>query len=189
MRHPTLRGLALGYALNLVTWGILVVAVPVALARHYPPGTWELVSGALWAGAGVAGAAGALAAGRTSKAGREVPTMALCMAATALAVWPLAALGGVAGLALGLALTGLLAGPIDVGVLTLRQRRTDPALLGRVMAVSMSLNMAGFPIGAALGGMLAGWSLPAAFGAAALASLLAAAATWRLIPAADGQVG
>jgi predicted MFS family arabinose efflux permease len=182
VRHPTLRGLALGYALNLVTWGILVVVVPVALARHYPPGTWESVSGALWAGAGVAGAAGALAAGRTVRPGREVATMALCMAATALAVWPLAALGGVAGLGLGLALTGLLAGPIDVSVLTLRQRRTDPALLGRVMAVSMSLNLAGFPIGAAMGGMLAAWSLPAAFAVAALASLLAAATTYRLIP-------
>ena len=49
------------------------------------------------------------------------------------------------GLGLGLALTGLLAGP--------SRQRADPtpaayrpALLGRVMAVSMSLNMAGFPL-------------------------------------------
>jgi hypothetical protein len=49
---------------------------------------------------------------------------------------------------------GQLAGPIDVGLLTLRQRRTDPAELGRVLSVSMSLNFAGFPIGTALAGAM-----------------------------------
>jgi hypothetical protein len=64
---------------------------------------------------------------------------------------------GVPGLAFGLLLVGLMSGPIDVGVLTLRQRRTDPADLGRVPAVSMSLNMAGWPIGTVLGRILVAW--------------------------------
>ena len=58
------------------------------------------------------------------------------------------------GLAMGLMLIALAAGPIDVGLLTLRQRRTDPAELGRVLSVSMSLNLAGIPLGSALAGML-----------------------------------
>jgi MFS family permease len=55
-----------------------------------------------------------------------------------------------------MALQGLLNGPLDVAMFTLRQRRTDPAWLGRAFAVSMSLNFAGYPIGAAMGGALVG---------------------------------
>jgi MFS family permease len=55
-----------------------------------------------------------------------------------------------------MAFQGLLNGPLDVALFTLRQRRTDPAWLGRAFAVSMSLNFAGYPIGAAIGGALVG---------------------------------
>ena len=71
-------------------------------------------------------------------------------------------------------------------VLTLRQRRTDPAELGRVLSVSMSLNMSGGPLGSALAGVLVTWSLSATFAVAALASVLAAAAV-ALIPGNDGE--
>jgi MFS family permease len=184
-RRPLLRGLAVGYALNTCTWGILVVAVPVFMAQRFDPGDWEAFTGLVWAGAGLAGSAGSLVAGQMRLLGREVSVMTVCMVLTALAVWPVAAAFGVAGLCLGLALVGLLAGPIDVALLTLRQRRTEPALLGRILAVSMSVNTAGFPIGTAVGGMLVAWSVPAAFIAAALASVLGALATHRLIPAKD----
>ncbi len=86
------------------------------------------------------------------------------------------------GLVVGLAIAGFLAGPIDVALLTLRQRRTDPAWLGRVLAVSMSLNMSGLPLGSALGGVLVAWSMPAAFAAAASAAALSAVAGYALIP-------
>jgi hypothetical protein len=184
-RRPLLRGLAAGYALNQVTWGILVVGVPVLLARGLGAGTWETASGLLWAAVGVAGGIGALAAGHLRVLRREVKVMTLGMAVTALAVWPLAAEGGMIGLVLGLALAGLLAGPIDVGVLTLRQRRTDPDHLGRVLAVSMSLNMSGYPAGMAFGGMLVAYSTHVAFVAAAMAAALAAVVTHALIPAED----
>jgi hypothetical protein len=64
---------------------------------------------------------------------------------TVLRVYPISAHLGLFGISLGLTLIGFLAGPIDVGVLTLRQRRTHPAWLGRVLTVSMSLNLSGFP--------------------------------------------
>jgi hypothetical protein len=107
--------------------------------------------------------------------------MAVGMLVTAAAAWPVSARFGVAGLAAGLMLIGAAAGPIDVGVLTLRQRRTDPTELGRVLSVSMSLNLAGGPLGSALGGLLVVWSLSGTFGVAALAAMLGAWAV-SLIP-------
>jgi hypothetical protein len=184
VRQPTLRGLAVVYSLYEVSWGILVVVVPVFAVRQFAGGSGAAVAGLLWAGLGLVGGTVALIAGHRSTAGRERKVMALGMLATAVAVWPLAAEFGLIGLAGGMMLVGAAAGPIDVSVLTLRQRRTDPAELGRVLSVSMSLNMSGGPLGSALAGVLVAWSLPATFAVAALASVLAAAAV-ALIPRCD----
>jgi len=184
--HATLRGLAVAYSLYEVSWGMLVVAVPVVTARHFGSAAGAMVAGLLWAGLGLVGVAAALIAGHQRTAGRERNMMALGMLANAVAVWPLAAEFGVTGLASGLMLVGAAAGPIDVSALTLRQRRTDPAELGRVLSVSMSLNMSGGPLGSALAGLLVTWSLPGTFIAAALASVLAAA-TVRLIPGQEAD--
>ncbi len=113
--------------------------------------------------------------------------MAVGMMVTALAVWPIAARFGLTGLVVGLMLVGAAAGPIDVGVLTLRQRRTDPTELGRVVAISMSLNWSGGPIGSALAGLLVGWSLPGSLSVAAVASLLGAWAV-ALIPSDEARL-
>ncbi len=184
VRHRSLRGLAVSYSLYEVSWGILVVVVPVFAARQFSGGTAAAVAGLLWAGLGLVGGIAALIAGHRRIAGREREVMALGMLVTAVAAWPFAAEFGLAGLAFGLMLVGAAAGPIDVGVLTLRQRRTDPAELGRVLSVSMSLNMSGGPLGSALAGLLVTWSLSAAFAVAALASVLAAVAV-ALIPGRD----
>jgi MFS family permease len=184
VRHPSLRGLAVSYSLYEVSWGILVVVVPVFAARQFPGGTAAAAAGLLWAGLGLVGGIAALIAGHRRIAGREREVMAIGMLVTALAAWPIAAEFGLAGLAIGLMLVGAAAGPIDVGVLTLRQRRTEPAELGRVLSVSMSLNMSGGPLGSALAGLLVTGSLSAAFAVAALASVLAAGAV-ALIPGRD----
>jgi hypothetical protein len=76
-------------------------------------------------------------------------------------------------------------GPFDIGLFTLRQRRTDPAWFGRAFAVSMSINWVGTPIGSALAGTLIGWSLNAALWAATLASLVAAVFTLTAVPARE----
>jgi len=184
LRQPTLRGLAVCYGIYQIAWGALVVLVPVVVARHFGAETGAWTAGLLWAGAGAVGVIGALLTGQLRALGRERQVMALGMVVTAVAIWPVAAAFGVAGLVVGLMLTALAAGPVDVGLLTLRQRRTDPAELGRVLSVSMSLNLAGIPIGSALAGMLIPWSLPATFAVAALASLLAAACV-ALVPRRD----
>jgi predicted MFS family arabinose efflux permease len=94
-----------------------------------------------------------------------------------LAAWPVAAEFGFGGLAIGLMLAGVMSGPIDVALLTLRQRRTDPQQLGRVLSISMSLNLAGFPLGSAIAGMVITTSLSATFVLAGIASIIAAIAT------------
>ncbi len=181
VRQPTLRGLAICCGLYPITWGALIVLVPVVAARHFGTDSGEWTAGLLWAGAGAAGVIGALSVGQLGALGRERQVMAVGMVFTAVATWPVAAMFGVAGLVVGLMLISVAAGPIDVGLLPLRQRRPESAELGRVLSVSMSLNLAGIPVGSALAGVLIPWSLIATFAVAALASLLGAAAV-ALVP-------
>jgi MFS family permease len=176
VRQPTLRWLAVSYSLYQVTWGVLIVVVPVLAVREFPAGTGSTVAGFMWAAVGLAGGIGALVAGHLQTAGRERNVMAAGMLVVALASWPIAAEFGFVGLIVGLIIAGALGGPIDVGLLSLRQRRTDPSQFGRVLAVSMSLNVAGFPLGSALAGILVTHSVSAAFLLGGLASALGAAA-------------
>lgn len=184
VRHKSLRGLAISYALFQVSWGILVVVVPVVVMKELGSGARaDTVVGVLWAAAGLAGGLGALFAGHLRTVDRERQFIAFGALATAAAIFPVSASFGLVGLAIGLVLVGFVEGPVDVGVLSLRQRRTDPGWLGRVLAVSMSFNMSGLPLGSAIGGVIVMHSPALAFATAALASVLAAAATYALVPA------
>jgi hypothetical protein len=82
-------------------------------------------------------------------------------------------------------LVGLVNGPFDIALFTVRQRRTDPAWLGRAFAISMGFNFIGFPIGAALTGVIAASSLAGAvvlgIGACIAAGIFAAV----LVPPRD----
>ena len=183
VRHRTLRGLAVAYSLYQVSWGVLVVAVPVSVVRHPATGvSADSLTGLLWAVAGLAGVVGAMVAGHVRTLGRERTVIAMSALATGVVIFPVSTVFGLVGLGAGLALVGLLEGPIDVGVLTLRQRRADPGRLARILAVSFSLNMAGLPIGSAIGGLIVTRSLSAAFATAAVTSMVAALATYVLIP-------
>lgn len=170
-RNPTLRGL--GFSLSVVNLaaGMTTIVIPLVVVDVL--GAGEAVVGLVFAVSGVAGMGSALAAGRIDTRGREwgmiVVPMLLSAAAVAL-ILPAVGVGGVeVGLAAGLAFLGahaitigLLQGPLDVALFTVRQRRTDPAWLGRAFAVSMAINFMGFPIGAALAGAIATVSLAAA---------------------------
>lgn len=187
-QHRTLRALSLSYALYMAAWGILTVAVPVLVTSAIGAGrAGASLVGLLWAIAGLAGGASALIAGHWQTHGRERTCIALGALGAAVAIAGVAILHNLPALAIGLAMVGVLSGPVDVAVLTLRQRRAKPQWLGRVMAVSMSLNMCGLPIGAALGGLLVTHSLPLAFAAAAVVAAAGAIAARTLIPAADDE--
>jgi MFS family permease len=183
LRNPTLRGLALTVSVYNVGNGLLAIAVPVLVLGRLHSGPSAV--GLLWGVMGGAGLASALIAGRFSSQGRERRMMAgaILVATVATALLPLA--GSIWIVATGIVLLGLSTGPFDIGLFTLRQRRTDPAWFGRAFAVSMSLNSVGSPIGSALAGPLIASSLTVALWAAVAATLLAVVFPLVAIPARD----
>jgi MFS family permease len=186
-RNRTLRGLGFSISLLNLSGGMVTIVVPlIILDRLHAP---EVAVGLVFAASGVAGMIAALIAGRIDSRGREWSLLVLPMGGIAVA--DLLLLGGnhaadvVTGLlfvGFGLALGGLLNGPMDIGLFTIRQRRTDPAWMGRAFAVSMAFNFTGYPIGAALAGAIAVVSIDAAIIVGAVASVLAGLLAAVMIP-------
>lgn len=180
----------MSYSLYQAAWGILLVAAPVFVVRELGPrGCSDFVVGLLWALSGLAVGVGAVIAGKLLGTERDRQIIGIGALISALAVYPISAHLGLFGISLGLALIEFLAGPIDVGVLTLRQRRTDPAWLGRVLTVSMSLNLSGLPLGSAIGGLLVSGSLTLGFACSAILCAAAALFALLLIPENRRLVG
>ena len=193
-RNPTLRGLGVSISsLNLAT-GMTTIVLPLIVLTRL--GLDETVVGLVFAASGVSGVASAFLFGRIDSRGRE----------WAMLVWPmvgivpamallLVALGqeGAVPLAVGLLvlhslLLGLLVGPMDIALFTVRQRRTDPAWMGRAFSVSMAFNYLGVPVGAALAGIMAERSLEAAIVVLGIGgSILAASSAALMIPRAGGE--
>lgn len=190
-RNRTLRGLGFAISTLNIAGGIGTIVVPLIVLERLQLG--EVFVGGVFAVSGIAGMGSALLFGRIDSRGRE----------WAMLVWPMVAMApGVAlllvaagsgplglGVAVGLALTGaslaitgLLNGPLDIALFTVRQRRTEQAWMGRAFAVSMALNFAGFPIGAALGGLVAEVSIEAAIVIGIVACLVAAVFAATMIP-------
>jgi hypothetical protein len=92
---------------------------------------------------------------------------------------------GLALLALAQLLVGATNGPFDIALFTVRQRRTDPAWLGRAFAISMGFNFIGFPIGAAISGLIAASSLGAAVTMGIVACVVSGITMAALVPGAD----
>jgi MFS family permease len=187
VRNPTLRGLGISISLLNISGGMVTIVVPLVIVHRL--GAPEVVVGLVFAGSGVAGMIAALVAGKLDSRGREWSLLVLPMAGIAVADLLLLAgagatsvLVGVAFVAVGLALGGALNGPMDVGLFTIRQRRTDPAWMGRAFAVSMAFNFVGYPIGAALAGALAAASIEMAIVVGAAACVVAGVAAAIMIP-------
>jgi MFS family permease len=194
--NPTLRGLAIAIATLTFAGGIVSILVPLIMLDGL--GGTELAVGIAFALSGVTGLLSVIVFGRRDTRGKEwrlvVIGLSIQVPATAL-LWladgtlgPVVPLVGYAAISASLLLTGLLEGPLDIGMFTMRQRRTDPAWFGRAFAISMAINAIGFPIGAAVAGSLAETSVGLAVGvgvvAAALATLFAAV----LVPRVDDPV-
>ena len=187
VRNRTLRGLGVAISLLNVSGGMVTIVVPlIVIDRLRAP---EVIVGLVFAVSGVAGMVAALVAGRIDSRGREwyllvVPMAGIAVADLLLLVGAGAATAalGVAFVALGLAVGGALNGPMDVGLFTIRQRRTDPAWMGRAFAVSMAFNFVGYPIGAALAGAIAAFSIETAIVVGAAASVVAGVAAAVMIP-------
>lgn len=178
--NRTLRGIGLSITILNLCGGMISIVVPLLVLRRL--GMPEVIVGLVFAVQGVVGVVVGLAAGRLDTRGREkrlfLWPMLIWAPATALllidgGLWPI-----VAAMAVG----GLLSGPMDVAMFTLRQRRTDQAWIGRAFAVSMAFNFAGYPVGAALGGWIAASSIEAAIWLGVGAAVVGTIIGWRLIP-------
>ncbi len=186
-RNPTLRALGLSLSVANLAFGTLTLLVPVLLITRH--GSSPVVVGLAFAAQGAAGMISAAIAGRWDTRGRErgliARPLALSAAIVALLLLPI----GAPGIFVVMALLGLTAGPLDIAMFTLRQRRTDRAIMGRAFAVSMAFNFFGVPLGSAIGGVLADTSPEAAVAFAVVAALAGAALAARLLPDADETVG
>ena len=180
VRHTTLRGVVITMALCNLGFGAVNLALPVLIFRQFHWGPSAV--GTLWGVAGLATVVAGLFAGRINTEGRERLMVVVGMGIAAAGAALLAVAGSATVLVLGMILTGVSAAPIDLGLFALRQRRTDPAWFGRVIAISMSLNFIGYPIGAALAGPMIDQSVSLALMVGALLSVMAGAVTFLVIP-------
>jgi MFS family permease len=185
MRHPTLRGLGLSISTLNLAGGVLTIVVPIMVIDRL--GFGPAIAGLAWAASGVAGMAAAFFFGRWDSRGRERQLLIWPMVGYGFALLLLLPIDGIALVFVGLAVTGFLNGPMDIGLFTIRQRRTDPAWMGRAFAVSMAFNFVGFPVGSALAGVLVPISLAAAVAFAVVAAWVGAAIAWLTIPAGDSR--
>jgi MFS family permease len=186
-RNRTLRGLGFSISLLNLSGGMVTIVVPLIILERFHAS--EVAVGLVFAVSGVAGMIAALIAGRLDSRGKEWSLLVLPMGGIAVADRFL--LGGAhaadvaTGMLLvgfGLALGGALNGPMDIGLFTIRQRRTDPAWMGRAFAVSMAFNFVGYPIGAALAGAIAAVSIDAAIIVGAVACIVAGLVAAVMIP-------
>jgi MFS family permease len=178
-RHPTLRSLAMSVSVANIGWGIYFIALPVLVIDRI--GGDAATVGNLFALLGLVGFFAVLAMGRVSTRGREPFLLAVAMLGQAVAfAITLLATGNVLVVALAMIVLGLATAPFDVTLFTVRQRRTDPAWMGRAFAVSMALNFAGFPIGSAIGGAVVPLSLEIAIVIGIVAQVLGALLAQRL---------
>jgi MFS family permease len=186
-RNKSLRGLGISVSTANVANGLFFIGLPVLVLSRMGGSAAQV--GQLFALTGVTAAVSVLSVGRIRTEGRERPLLAGAMLATGIAYVLVLISPNLLGVAVAMALIGLATGPFDVVLFTLRQRRTDPAWLGRAFAVSMSFNFIGFPIGSALGGAMAPFSLELNFVGAMVLNAVAATLTFALIPAQHGSEG
>jgi MFS family permease len=187
-RNSTLRGLGFAITLGNLAHGMTSIVIPLIVIGRF--GLSEAVVGLVFAASGISGVTSAFAFGRMSTRGKEwsllvwpmvalVPTVALLLVAAGQASVPM----GLALLVVEMVLVGFLIGPMDIALFTVRQRRTDPAWMGRAFAVSMAFNYLGMPVGAALAGLLADRSIETAILVLGVGgSILAAIAAAVLVP-------
>lgn len=174
--NRTLRGLAVSLSTMNLSGGAIEIVVPVLVLKHL--GMGQDVVGYMFGLMGAAGVVSAFFSGRLKTEGRERKLIVLMGFGFPFATAALLAPGGLVPIVVYMIASGLLNGPLDIAMFTLRQRRTDPAWMGRAFTVSMNLNFSGFPIGAAFAGVMLSfvsveWVIVFAVAANAVGELLA----------------
>ena len=127
-RHPTLRGLAFTMTLINFAGGMTAIVIPVIIQGRYGAGPIQV--GLAWALSGAAGGIAAFAFGRLRTEGRERAIIAWSVLLSTIGVALLLPDAGLPLVFFALAVFGLMNGPLDIGLFTIRQRRTDPGVDG-----------------------------------------------------------
>jgi MFS family permease len=185
--NRTLRALALALSVMNLSGGAIEIIVPVVILKQL--GMGQDVVGYMFGLMGAAGVVSAFMSGRIQTEGRErtmlvVPGFGF-IAATAVLLLP----WGLIPIVFYMIACGLLNGPLDIALFTLRQRRTDPAWMGRAFTVSMNLNFSGFPIGAAIAGaMLSVCPVEWVIGFAVAANVAGALLAYVMIPRGEPAI-
>jgi MFS family permease len=190
-QNPTLRAVSFGIASSSVCLGICVILLPVLLIDRLAAPEWTV--GVVFAVSGALGIVAAVALGRFNTIGRErsliiAATVGIILSAVVLLPAPSASVAiGVACVFGSAALLGVAAGVWNVAVFTVRQRRTDPRMMGRAFAISIAINSVGSPIGAALGGWLSTQSIELAIYVAVGFGSVGTVLGWLMLPANDDR--
>lgn len=172
LKNPSLRGLSFAMPFYTMTFGVFYVGLPILVEERLH---WEAAAvGGLWTILGFASLTSNLVFGRYNSQGRERNNLALGM---------FISLGGFALVAIstnliliicGLLIIGSQQGLVDINLHSLRQRRTDPQMYGRVVSLGGMLMSLGSPIGSSIAGVTLSKSLtltlllPIFFGALAV---------------------
>ena len=181
--NKTLRALAVSLSTMNLSGGVIQIVVPLMILNRL--GMGQDMVGYMFGLSGAFGVVSAFAFGRIRTDGRERPMIVLpsflFVGTAAILLWP----AGLLPIVVCMAVSGLANGPLDIALFTLRQRRTDPAWMGRAFTVSMNLNFSGFPIGAAIAGVLVTYSIEGAIVFGVVANLAGAVLGYALRPRAD----
>jgi MFS family permease len=180
LRNRTLRGLGLSFSVLNITWGVNAIVIPLLVLERLHGG--PALVGLLFAAEGIGGILSSTLAGRIQTRGREHAMIVYPMLGSGIVLLLLLPDAGLLPVLVALVLFGVLNGPMDIAMFTTRQRRTDPAWMGRAFAVSMSFNFLGFPVGTGIAGIVANQSLDWAILIGIGACVIAAIAAQLMIP-------
>jgi predicted MFS family arabinose efflux permease len=145
-------GLVIIVTINLTTWGLFEIALPVLAREQFAAGATGY--GLMLAAFGVGAFTGGLAAGSVGRLPRRGPIMLAMILALAL-FYPLVPItGGLPGALLVLALAGSANGLLNVVFFIVAQQLTPPHLLGRVLSVLLLANVSVYPLSVALAGLV-----------------------------------
>jgi predicted MFS family arabinose efflux permease len=180
-RNPTLRGLGFSLSVLNLGGGAMNIVIPlIVLDRLH---LHETAVGLAFALQGVTGMVSAVLSGRRDSRNRERFMLAAPMLGLGVVTTALLFKVDLLTLALVMGMTGILNGPLDIALFTLRQRRTDPAWTGRAFTVSMSFNSLGVPVGSAAAGVVASYSIEAALAFTIVTCVISGILALTLIPA------
>lgn len=182
-RNPTLRGLGFSISFANLINGTFTIVVPLLVLDRFH--LQKPAVGLALAIQGLTAMISAVLTGRMDTRQREKAMLAVPTILTGIASAALLFRSNPAVLAFVMIAAGLLNGPLDIALFTLRQRRTDPAWTGRAFAVSMSFNYLGVPAGSAIAGLIAARSIEWAVAFGVLTSILAGIVALVMVPAIE----